>query len=95
MIYLRCNDFKFKIYFLDCFVPRCDAKRNSKLILVGGKHFAFDAQGGFGGVGVRHDGEVTALETVMTRAVVGHLDATCLAWGDRLAGIVAHGATAT
>ena len=30
MIYLRCNDFKFKINYLDCFVPRSDAKRNSK-----------------------------------------------------------------
>ena len=90
MFYLR-----FKIQNLRFKIWVALRRAQGPLVLVRGLYFAFDAQGGFGGVGVRHDGEVTALETVMARAVVGHLDAACLARGDRLAGIVAHGATAT
>ena len=65
------------------------------LILVWGEHLAFDAQDGLGRVGVRHDGQHAALEAMVARAVVGHLDVARLAGSDRLAGIVAYGAATT
>ena len=69
--------------------------RGLGLILVWSLHCAFDSQGGLGGIGVRHDGEETALETMMARAIISHLDVARLARSDRLARIVTHGAATT
>ena len=55
-------------------------------------HFCLDTKRGLCGIGVRHDGEETALETMMARAVVGHLDVASLTWRYGFARKVADGA---
>ena len=72
-----------------------DKLRDLGLILVRCLHLAFDAQRSLGRIGVRHDREVTALETMMPRTVVCHLDRPRLARVDGFTRIVAHGAATT